>query len=148
MVISPKKPRIRRRFSGSQGFTLIEIMVGLCVLALAFVSLSAYTAGQRKGLYKSGQFADATQVAASALETMKGTLADSLKFKQLYNQVANYPNTISSQKMVNNFPYTIAITLTRAPAPLYALNVRAKVSWKSIHTYELGMLFPGTASAL
>jgi Tfp pilus assembly protein PilV len=131
-----------------EGFTFLEILVGLIVLALAFVSLSAYTASQRKGLYKSSQLADGTQVAATALETMRGQLSDSAAFASLYHQAQTGPRSISSQRTVNNFPFYIALTVTCAPAPLYALHVRAKVTWKSTHAIELGMLYPGAATTL
>jgi type II secretory pathway pseudopilin PulG len=137
-----------RPAGGSRGFTFMEILVGICVLALAFVSLSAYTSSQRKGLNVSSQLADGTQVAATALETMKGQLSDSTAFRNLYDQVQSGSRVISDHKTVNNLPYSVALTVTRAPSPLYALKVRAKVTWKSTHKVELGMMFPGAAGVL
>lgn len=107
----------------SKGFTFLEILVGLVVLALAFISLATYTSSQRKGLNVSGQLSDGTQVAGG-------------------------PRTFSDHKTVNGLHYAVDLTVKRAPAPLYALQVRAKVTWKSTHNVELGMLFPGAASTL
>lgn len=130
------------------GFTFLEILIGLVVLALAFVSLSAYTSSQRKGLNVSSQLSDGTQVAASALETYKGQMSDSAAFRQVYNQVEFSPKSISDHKTVNRLPYSVNLTVKRAPAPLYALQVRAKVTWRSTHNVELGMIFPGAAGTL
>jgi Tfp pilus assembly protein PilV len=127
---------------------LIEILVGFLVLGLACICLSAYTASQRKGLYKSSQLSDATQAAASALETIKGQLADSSAFKKLYDDAAGRTVTRSSQKTVNNSVYAIDLAIARAPAPLYALNVRAKASWAENHRVTLGLLYPGASANL
>jgi type II secretory pathway pseudopilin PulG len=130
------------------GFTFLEILIGLIVLALAFVSLSAYTASQRKGLNISSQLSDGTQVAATALETYKGRLSDSATFRNVYDQVAGGPREFPDHKTVNKLSYAVNLTVKRAPAPLYALQVRARVTWKSTHNVELGMIFPGAASTL
>jgi prepilin-type N-terminal cleavage/methylation domain-containing protein len=132
---------------GQRGFTFLEILVGLIVLALACVCLTAYSITQRRGLHKSSQFSDATQAAATALETMKGQLADSLAFKKLYGQ-ANSPVTQTDKKTINKGTYALAFTIARAPSPLYALKVRVKVTWESKHSVTLGMLYPGASSAL
>jgi len=136
------------RGRGQRGFTFLEILVGLIVLAMACVCLTAYSVSQRKGLHKSSQFSDATQAAATALETMKGQLADSLAFKKLYDQAASGPLAQSATTSINKGTYALAYTIARAPSPLYALNVRVKVTWESNHSYTLGMLYPGASSTL
>lgn len=133
---------------GQRGFTLIEILVGFLVLCLAFFCLSAYTSSQRKGLYKSGQLSDATLAAASALEIIKGELADSAAFKKMYDDAAGRAVTQSSQNTVNKVVYAIDLSISRAPAPLYALNVRAKATWAETHTVTLGLLYPGASANL
>ena len=133
---------------GERGFTLIEILVGLFVLGSACICLSAYTASQRKGLYKSSRLSDATHAAASALETIKGQLADSAAFKMMYDNAAGHTITQSSQKTVNKNVYAVDLAIARAPAPLYALNVRAKVAWAENHRVELGLLYPGASANL
>ena len=133
---------------GERGFTLIEILVGLLVLGFACVCLSAYTASQRKGLYKSSRLSDATHAAASALETIKGQLADSAAFKKIYDNAAGITVTQSSQETVNKSVYVVDLAITRAPAPLYALNVRAKVIWGEKHSVALGLLYPGASANL
>jgi prepilin-type N-terminal cleavage/methylation domain-containing protein len=142
--------RMRRLPSGrgQRGFTLIEILVGLSVLGMACISLSAYTASQRKGLYKSSQLSDATQAAASALETLKGQMADSAAFKKMYDNAAGRTVTQSGQKTVNKRVYAVDLAISRAPAPLYALKVRAKASWAENHKVTLGLLYPGASANL
>jgi prepilin-type N-terminal cleavage/methylation domain-containing protein len=133
---------------GQRGFTLIEILVGLIVLGVACISLSAYTASQRKGLYRSSQLSDAAQTAASALETIKGQLADSAAFKKLYDDAAGRTVTQSSRKTVNKIVYAVDLAIARAPAPLYALSIRAKATWAEKHMVTLGLLYPGASDNL
>jgi prepilin-type N-terminal cleavage/methylation domain-containing protein len=142
MVHAPVKRR------GQKGFTLVEIAVGLTVLALAFVCLTAYSMGQRRGLHKSSQLADATQAAATALETLKGQLADSASFKKLYDQASGGAVSQSDKKIINKGTFGLAYTIARAPSPLYALKIRVKVTWESKHTITLGMLYPGASKVL
>ena len=133
---------------GQRGFTLIEILAGLFVLGLACICLSAYTASQRKGLYKSSQLSDATLAAASALETIKGQLADSAAFKKMYDDAAGRTVTQSGQKSINKIVYAVDLAIARAPAPLYALSVRAKATWAEKHRVTLGLLYPGASANL
>lgn len=138
--------RVKRR--GQAGFTLIEISVGMIVLAVACVCLTAYSIGQRRGLHKSSQLADATQAAATALEVLKGQLADSAAFKKLYDQASGGAVSQTDKKTINMGSYGLAYTIARAPSPLYALNIRVKVTWESKHTITLGMLYPGASKVL
>ena len=136
-------------FKGRQaGFTLMEILVGLCVLALAFICLTAYSKSQLRGLTKSNQLSDASQTAATALETLKGQLQDSLYFKKMFNQAGSRPVIKEDKRTLNSTAYGVKLTLTRAPSPLYALKVRADICWDSKHSLALGMLYPGATDAL
>ena len=142
-----KMPAVRTR-TGLEGSSLLEILIGLLVLALAYASLLAYTTSQRNGLTIAGQLSDGTRVASTALESVKGMLADSIAFANIFSEAQFAPKVFSNRSIMNNQSYAITLTLNRAPAPLYALVVRAKVSWKSIHSFEMGVLIPGSTSTL
>lgn len=133
---------------GRSGFTLMEIMVGIVVLGLALFTFTAYAQGQRKSLNRSNRLADGTRAAASALQTLKGQLADSAYFKSEYDRARTGPTTRASSSDVNGIRYDITLVLTRAPAPLYGIQARARAQWNRGHTVELGLLFPGTAGGL
>lgn len=130
------------------GFTLMEIMVGMIVLALALFTFTAYASGQRKGLNSSNHLADGTRAAASALQSLKGQLGDSLYFKTTYDGLASRPRVSQAATEVNGIRYDLTVTLTRAPAPLYGIKARAVAKWGRGRTVELGLLCPGATDAL
>ena len=130
------------------GFTLLEILIGFFVLAIAFVGMAAYNATQRGSLNRSGRLSDGTQIAMSALETSKAQLADSSGFRREYDLAGIAPRTTSRDVVLNNVHYTVDMTVTRAPAPLYALKVRSRVKWKASHAIEMGVLVPGATPTL
>lgn len=130
------------------GFSLLEILLGFFLLAVAFVSLGAYTSSQRGGLNRAGRLSDGTQVAVSVLETQKALLADSAAFRALFDEAASVPRTTSLERTVNHVRYGVAVTFARAPEPLYALKVRARVSWSGSHAVDLGVMVPGATGVL
>ncbi|MDB5102577.1 MAG: hypothetical protein JWP91_266 [Fibrobacteres bacterium] len=143
-----KSPRPRSEpmtAAGQRGFTILEILVGFFVLALAFVSLGAYTSSQRNGLFKSSQLSDGTQVAVSALEETKRMLSDSATFKKMYDQTGYGDYPVTASRTINAVPYTVTVTMRRGPVKDYLLKVRARVTWKGSHSIEFGVLVPGAA---
>lgn len=130
------------------GFSLLEVLLGFFVLAVAFVSLGAYVSSQRGGLNRAGRLSDGTHVAVSVLEAQKALLADSAAFRALFDQAAFVPRTTSLERTVNHVRYGVAVTVSRAPAPLYALKVRARVSWTGSRAVELGVMVPGATGVL
>lgn len=131
-----------------RGFTLLEVLMGFFVLAIAFVSLGAYSSTQRTGLNRSSRLADETQIAISTVEGIKGRLADSAQFRSQFDRAALGPDVTTLQKTFNNIHYTVDVSIERGPDPLYALNVQARVYWKAGHAIELGVLVPGTSASL
>ncbi len=136
------------RSGRGDGFTLMEILVGLTVLGLAVFTFSAYAAGQRKSLNHSNRLADGTRIAASELETLKGRLADSAYFKTVYDRAGARPDVRTIERKVNGMKYAVTLTLGRAPAPLYGLKARARADWDGGHSIELGLLCPGVSGWL
>lgn len=134
--------------SRGAGFTLLEIVVGLAVLGVVLVGLTAYVGSQRRSLHVANQLADGTRAASSALETLKGRLADSAYFRQAYDDAKHRPRVSVQNLDVNNRPYTVTVTLVRAPGDLYALKARARAAWNRDHGMELGVLCPGPSDAL
>jgi prepilin-type N-terminal cleavage/methylation domain-containing protein len=132
----------------NHGFTLLEIMVGTSVLVLVFLGLFAYASSQRKALNRANQIVDGTRAAAQALELLKGELADSAGFGALYAQAASRPRVRTSRQEINRRMYTVTVTVSRAPAPLYAVKARARSTWSRIHAVELGLLIPGRSDLL
>lgn len=133
---------------GQGGFSLMEILVGLIVLALALFTFTAYSSGQRKGLHESNRLSDGTRAAASALETLKGQLQDSAYFKTTFTGLASRAKVSRIALDVNGTHYDVSLTLTRAPAPLYGIKARALAQWGRERTVELGLLMPGASDAL
>jgi prepilin-type N-terminal cleavage/methylation domain-containing protein len=133
---------------GQRGYTLLEIMVGLTVLGLALFSFTAYAQGQRKALNRSKRLVDGTRAAASALQVLKGQLADSAAFAAAYDGTGSHADVRTLDRDVNGMRYSITLTLTRAPAPLYGIKARARATWDRGHSVELGMLCPGATGFL
>lgn len=129
-----------------RGFSIVEILIGFFVLSIAFVSLGAYTSGQRSGLHKSNQLSDGTQAAVSALEEMKRELSDSAVFKQRFDLSGHGPISYSRGRTINNMPFGVQVTVSRGPAADYLLKVRARATWKGSHAVEFGVLVPGAAT--
>jgi hypothetical protein len=125
----------------------VEILIGFFLLSIAFVSLGAYTSGQRSGLNKSNQLSDGTQAAVSALEEMKRELSDSAVFRQRFAATGHGPLGFERGRTINNIPYGVAVTLTRGGAAAnYLIKVRARATWKGSHAVEFGVLVPGAAT--
>lgn len=131
---------------GERGFSIVELLIGFFVLSIAFVSLGAYTSGQRSGLHKSNQLSDGTQAAVSALEEMKRELSDSATFKQRFDQSAHGPLAYDRGRTVNNMAFGVRVTISRGPSTDYLLKVRARSTWKGSHAVEFGVLVPGAAT--
>jgi prepilin-type N-terminal cleavage/methylation domain-containing protein len=146
-MVMPVLPA-ERGLGDRRGFTLLEIAVGLVVLALAVFTFTAYASGQRKGLNRSNQLADGTRAAATALETLKGQLADSAYFKSVYSGTASRADISTANRTISGVAYAITVTIRRAPAPLYALTARARAVWGQGHASEVGLLYPGSAEGL
>lgn len=84
-MVKPARPR-------SQGsFSLMEVLMGFFVPAIAFVMLGAYQIHLRMGRCRSAELSDATQVAISALELVKGELADPARFSSNHKAVKHKP---------------------------------------------------------
>lgn len=126
----------------------MEILVGIIVLGLALFTFTAYAQGQRKSLNRSNRLADGTRAAASALQSLKGQLADSAYFKSAYDRAGHGADVRSSVSDINGKRFTITLVLTRAPAPLYGIKARARAEWDRGHAVELGLLCPGAAGVL
>ena len=126
----------------------MEILVGLTVLGLAIFTFAAYTQAQRKGLNRSNHFADGSRAAASALQSLKGQLADSGYFASVYVGLGSRPEVRTSAREVNGMRYAITLTLARAPAPLYGIKARARAAWSQGHSVEIGLLYPGISGFL
>jgi hypothetical protein len=125
-----------------------DLLLGTLALAVCFAGLCAYAAYQRDGLNRSGRVTDGTRIAESALEGLKGQLADSLRFRSEYAKTASGPSSSIEVRTVNKTPYTVSVTLVRAPDTAYALRVQARVTWQSTHGVELGALVPGDFGSL
>lgn len=131
-----------------QGFTLLEILIGVCVLAITTACLMAYVSSLRKSLTQGSRLGDATRAASTALEVLKGELKDSVAFKTLYEDAGRQPVRKEVERDINNRKYSVTLTLTRAPAPLYALKARARAAWNGHHDVEVGVLLPGPSDFL
>lgn len=136
--------RARRK----DGFTLLDILVAACVLGLVVAGFSAYVTSTRKTMNQANQLADATRAAASALEVLKGQLEDSASFKSVYDGAESQPSMQSLERDINNRKYVVTVTVSRAPAPLYALKARARAVWGENHGIEVGVLIPGHSDFL
>lgn len=118
------------------------------MLVLVTLGLFTYTSSQRKALNRGNQIVEGTRAAAQALELVKGELADSARFKALYTKAASRPQARVLQQVVNHRNYTVEVTFTCAPAPLYLLKARAHSTWSRIHAVEVGLLIPGRSDLL
>lgn len=129
-------PRLRPE----QGFSLMEVLMGFFVLAIAFVMLGAYQIHQRKALYRSGELSDATQVAISALEKAKGDLADPARFATAYKAVKHKPALSLSKAKLNQVAYTVDLAVSRGIAANGMLKAQVNVVWLDHHRVVMGVL--------
>lgn len=136
------------RSASGNGFSVLEILVGVCALALAAACLMPYVSSLREALNNGNQIADATRAAATALEVLKGQAADSLAFKTLYEKAGMRPVLQNVEREINNRKYSVTLTISRAPSPLYGLKARARADWKGRHKVEMGVLLPGPSEFL
>jgi hypothetical protein len=130
------------------GFSVLEILVGFCALALVAACLMPFVSSLRVALNKGNQIADATRAASTALEALKGELADSLAFNTIYGQVELRPAVRTLERDINKRKFSVTLTISRAPSPLYALKARARTVWSGTHKVELGVLLPGPSEFL
>lgn len=132
-------PAARRQ----SGFSLLELMIGAAALGIILVFFGFFMRGQIAGAKKSERLASATQVALGALEETKNLLADSARFAERFDEAKHGGDADTRTAKVNRQKYDITLTYAPAPAPLYALKVRAKVRWNMMHAVDVGVLIPG-----
>ena len=131
-----------------QGFSLVELLLGITVLGTVLVGFSAFVHGQIGGMARSNQLSSGTQVAVGALERIKSDLADSARFATKFYSAGSGPVVESNSATSNAKTYNVILTYDRAPSPLYALRVTAMVGWNNYHKIRIGVLVPGPNSLL
>ena len=131
--------RIRQDMHGQGGFAFLDIVMGVLLLGITFVGLTAYSGSQRKALYKSSNTTEAANVAVTQMEKTKIPLTDSAAFVAKWNQLATASATttvIAGKK----YKYTAVTTLSRVAKCNNMIKIQLKLSWTGGHVYSLGMV--------
>lgn len=135
-------------WTSERGFSLLELLIGFTVLAVAMAGIGIFFKGQAKGLMKSNLLSCGTQIALSRLEQYKGLFADPARFQSDYLAAEHGSILTDTAISAYNRNFGVVTYLDRAPAPLHGLRVRARVSWEGGHALEIGVLVPGPSPTL
>ena len=73
---------------GQEGFSFLDILMGVLLLGISFVGLAAYSGGQRKALYKANDVTEASTVAVTTMQKANVPLADSANFVKAWGQLS------------------------------------------------------------
>jgi prepilin-type N-terminal cleavage/methylation domain-containing protein len=128
-----------RRPGGEAGFSLLEILMAILLLSIAFVGLTAYSGSQRKALSKSGDLTEASQVAITALETSKTQFSDSAYFAKIYKSAKN-PVSSSYNTTGKKTSYKVNTVVSRLSSSFPLLKVQITLTWAKTHTFQVGMI--------
>jgi prepilin-type N-terminal cleavage/methylation domain-containing protein len=123
---------------GQAGFSLLEVLMAILLLAISFVGLTAYSGTQRKALGKSGDLTEAANAAVTLLEKTKIPLSDSATFEKKFAALSTTQATTSTFKG-KLITYTVLTTLSRVPASSNMIKAAVKLTWPG-HSYNIGLV--------
>ncbi|MDB5049066.1 MAG: hypothetical protein JWO30_2137 [Fibrobacteres bacterium] len=121
------------------GFSLLEILMAILLLAISFVGLTAYSSSQRKALYKSSDLTEASNVALTILEKTKIPLSDSAAFAAKYKTLGK-PASVQSSYKGKKTTYFSSTTLSRIPGSDNLIKAQVQLTWTGDHVYNIGMV--------
>lgn len=124
---------------GQEGFSFLDILMGVLLLGISFVGLTAYSGSQRKALYKSSNTTEAANIAVTAMEKTKIPLTDSAAFVSKWKMLG-YPSSTTSTIAGKKYNYTATTTLARVEGSDNMIKIQVKLAWTGGHTYNLGMV--------
>lgn len=124
---------------GQEGFTFLDILMGVLLLGISFVGLTAYSGTQRKALYRASNTTEAANVAVTSIEKTKIPLSDSAAFRNKWNQLG-YPSTSITTIAGKKYTYTATTSLSRIPGADNLIKIQLKLAWTGGHKYTLGMV--------
>jgi prepilin-type N-terminal cleavage/methylation domain-containing protein len=142
-----------RQAAAREGFTLIEVVVGMAMLGLVLVGLASYSKSQRNSLHKTNKFAYASQAAAIYTERQKTWFADTTlysaygnktRYHSLYAAVgASYVDSnwtwSPSGQGAGSFQVKIRYSKVGGASD-YLLKGTGTITWDATHTFTWGFL--------
>lgn len=129
--------RIVRR--GQEGFSFLDILMGVLLLGISFVGLAAYSGGQRKALYKANDVTEASTVAVTAMQKANVPLSDSANFRNKWNQLSG-PVATTTKITGTKTTYTAVTTLSRVANADNLIRIQVRLDWPGGHRYNIGMV--------
>lgn len=124
---------------GQEGFSFLDILMGVLLLGISFVGLTAYTGSQRRALYKSSNTTEAANIAVTTMEKTKIPLSDSAAFRTKWNKLETTESktiSITGKK----YTYTATTNLSRVPGVDNLIKIKLKLTWTGGHSYNAGMV--------
>lgn len=119
----------RRRPSGREGFTLIEVLVALVILAVGLLALEALGIGAARMVSRAQLQDELTQVAAAELETALHEIRESAAPVAAYTRTVNVPrgtievSTTATVVSSRNRRYDVVVTAVPVGAGTTPLSV-------------------------
>ncbi len=130
---------LRMAMHGEGGFAFLDILMGVLLLGISFVGLTAYSGSQRRALYKASNTTEASTVAVTQMEKTKIPLTDSAAFVAKWNKLAVANSTVSSISGVK-YKYTAVTTLSRVAGSTNMIKIQVGLTWTGGHSYKIGMV--------
>ena len=124
---------------GQEGFSFLDILMGVLLLGISFVGLTAYSGSQRKALYKSSNTTEAANIAVTTMEKTKIPLTDSAAFVAKWNKLYT-PLSTTTSIAGKKYTYTATTALSRVQGSDNMIKIQVKLSWTGGHSYNLGMV--------
>ncbi len=121
------KPRRRAQ----RGFTLLELLVTLTITTIGLIGLLGLHVSLSRGSTSAGQFAEATQVAASTLESLRSDRIADMATTLTGNPTATPPIdvTMSTVDGRAGMTYRRRVVVSALAASTSLWHVRVEVSW-------------------
>jgi Tfp pilus assembly protein PilV len=124
---------------GQEGFSFLDILMGVLLLSISFVGLTAYSGTQRKALYKASNTTEAANTAVTAMEKTKIPLSDSAAFRNKWNKL-DKPSITTTTIAGKKYTYTATTSLSRVGGTDNLIKIQVKLAWTGGHSYNLGMV--------
>jgi len=123
---------VRRRPRGPRGFTLLELLITLSVTTIGLIGLLSLHLSVARGNDGASRSADAQQVAAGEIESLRSMRIDALAVYMTGSSTLTVPTAIKTRTAVGRTSMTFNVAsqilpVTSASASL--IKIRTTVTW-------------------
>ncbi|MBF0431863.1 MAG: type II secretion system protein [Fibrobacteria bacterium] len=127
------------------GFSLIEVVMSILILALTANFIAGYFMYSRKTAWQADKTIVANQLATSALETAKGQLKNPTSLATILNKIKTkgfYDVNSSQTQKGTAFKVKTTYVSAMTSANINLMQIRAIITWDNNHSIFLKTVYP------